>query len=204
MLSLIKMEGKIRQRDGSTATDIYSFTGSGSISKESANLITSHAMRLGVYSINLGTKIGQKVHTAHMLILPLIPIIITIGQSSSNLYYSFSDSKEISDVQNQVNIDPTILSLILLLHFCIQFTYTFTLFISKVDHVVRLSSLIQRLQEERAAVALNLFINRTSSLDTLNDLQAYVKTPGWDITRFSYRKVTWILRDSKLGNIMWL
>ena len=73
-------------------------------------------------------------------------------------------------------------------------------FISKVDHVVRLSSLIQRLQEERAAVALNLFINRTSSLDTLNDLQAYVKTPGWDITRFSYRKVTWILKNSKLGN----
>ena len=71
---------------------------------------------------------------------------------------------------------------------------------SKVDHVVRLSSLIQRLQEERAAVALNLFINRTSSLDTLNDLQGYVKTPGWDITRFSYRKVIWILRDSKLIN----
>ena len=74
------------------------------------------------------------------------------------------------------------------------------LHLSKVDHVVRLSSLIQRLQEERAAVALNLFINRTSSLDTLNDLQAYVKTPGWDITRFSYRKVTWILKDSKLRN----
>ena len=105
VLTLIKMEGKIRQRDDSTATN--SITASGSISKESANLITSHAMRLGVYSINLGTKIGQKVHTAHMLILPLIPIIITIGQSTSNLYYSFSDSKEISDVQNQVNIGPT-------------------------------------------------------------------------------------------------
>ena len=106
MLTLIKMEGKARQRDGSATTN--SITASGSISKESANLITSHAMRLGVYSINLGTKIGQKVHTAHMLILPLIPIIITIGQSTSNLYYSFSDSKEISDVQYQVNIDPTI------------------------------------------------------------------------------------------------
>ena len=105
VLTLIKMEGKIRQRDDSTANN--SLTLSGSISKESANLITSHAMRLGVYSINLGTKIGQKVHTAHMLILPLIPIIITIGQSTSNLYYSFSDSKEISDVQNQVNIGPT-------------------------------------------------------------------------------------------------
>ena len=82
-----------------------------------------------------------------------------------------------------------------LLPFWIHFTQTFSLFMSKVDHVVRLSSLIQRLQEERAAVALNLFINRTSSLDTLNDLQGYVKTPGWDITRFSYRKVAWILKD---------
>ena len=113
MLSLIKMEGEVEQKDGSTATDSYSIAASGSISKESANLISSHAMRLGVYSINLGTKIGQKVHTAHMLILPLIPIIITIGQSTSNLYYSFSESKEISDVQNQVNIDPTKLSFIL-------------------------------------------------------------------------------------------
>ena len=62
-------------------------------------------------------------------------------------------------------------------------------------HVVRLSKLIQSLQEERASVALNMFINRTSSLDTLDDLQQYVKVDQFDkideldIKDFSFRKV---------------
>ena len=65
----------------------------------------------------------------------------------------------------------------------------------QVLHVVRLSKLIQSLQEERASVALNMFINRTSSLDTLDDLQQYVKVDQFDkideldIKDFSFRKV---------------
>ena len=71
-------------------------------SKESASLITSRAMQLGIYSINLGTKLGQRLHTGHMLILPLIPIIITISQCSDKLWNSSTESAEISDVQTQV------------------------------------------------------------------------------------------------------
>ena len=73
-----------------------------SLSKESASLISSHAMRLGIYSINLGTKIGQKLHTAHMLILPLIPIIIIVGQCASDLGTYTSSSSNINTVLTQV------------------------------------------------------------------------------------------------------
>ena len=72
------------------------------------------------------------------------------------------------------------------------FLRNYSVYFSKlfqIQHVVRLSALIQRLQEERAAVALNMYINRTSSLDTLDDLQKYVDINGINMTKFSYRKV---------------
>ena len=58
-----------------------------------------------------------------------------------------------------------------------------------------LSVLITRLQEERAAVALNIFINKTntggSALDSqLGDLQKYVKTDGMNISQFSLSQVS--------------
>jgi len=31
-----------------------------------------------------GTPMGQKLHTAHMLILPLIPVFILLAQNSTN------------------------------------------------------------------------------------------------------------------------
>jgi len=79
-----------------------------------------------------------------------------------------------------------------------MFQYIFSIItglFSKVDHVVRLSTLIQDLQEERAAVALNMFINKTSSLDTLDDLQKYVKVDGIDINQFSLRSVRVLFYD---------
>ena len=104
-------------------------------SRESENsasetLMSSHAMKMGLYTINLGTKIGQKLHTAHMLILPLIPVFILLAQNTSTFLQYVSDAAEISDVKVQVG--------------------------SAVD----LSILVQRLQEERAAVALSAFLNR--------------------------------------------
>ena len=58
-----------------------------------------------------------------------------------------------------------------------------------------LSVLITRLQEERAAVALNIFINKTntggSALDSqLGDLQKYVKTDGMNISQFGLSQVS--------------
>ena len=65
----------------------------------------------------------------------------------------------------------------------------------QVQNAVLLSVLIQRLQEERAAVALNIFINKTyiggSTLDSsLDDLQKYVETDGIDISQFGLRNVS--------------
>ena len=90
-------------------------------------------------------------------------------------------------------------------NFMIPYLYldTSPLFL-QVLHVVRLSKLIQSLQEERASVALNMFINRTSSLDTLDDLQQYVKVDQFDkideldIKDFSFRKV--IMKFRKYSN----
>jgi len=59
-------------------------------------------MRLGLYDINLGTKTGQKLHAAHMLLLPLIPIIILVGQCGSDLAGYITSATKINDVQIQV------------------------------------------------------------------------------------------------------
>ena len=61
-------------------------------------------MRLGFYSINLGTKWGQKLHTAHMLILPLIPIIIILTQCTNELWDMITTSAQINEVQYQVTL----------------------------------------------------------------------------------------------------
>ena len=68
----------------------------------SATLLSSHAMRMGLYTINLGTKIGQRLHTAHMLFLPLIPVFILLGQNLSSFVTYTSNANEINNVQVQV------------------------------------------------------------------------------------------------------
>ena len=50
-----------------------------------------------------------------------------------------------------------------------------------------LSNLVQKAQEERSTVALNIFLER-SATDDLKDLQQYV-TNGMDITRFTLGQV---------------
>jgi hypothetical protein len=52
---------------------------------------------------------------------------------------------------------------------------------------VDLSNLVQRLQEERVAVSLNIFLKRSAS-DDLQDLQHLVKN-GIDIRRFTLIQV---------------
>ncbi len=124
----------------------------------SETLMSSHAMKMGIYTINLGTKVGQKLHTAHMLILPLIPVFILLAQNTSTFLQYVSDAEEILDVKEQVS------------------------------NAVDLSILVQRLQEERAAVALEAFLNRSDALDDLSNLQVYSMN-GMDISRFTLLKV---------------
>ena len=58
----------------------------------------------------------------------------------------------------------------------------------KVSDAVDMSILLQCLQEERAAVAITIFLNRPSSVDNIQDLQHYVSN-GLDITRFTLTQV---------------
>ncbi len=121
---------------------------------------------------------GQQLHTAHMLILPLIPVFILLAQNTATFLQYVSDADEILEVQGQVKYwnndvishEITVLNPI------------------KVANAVDLSTLVQRLQEERAAVALNIFLNRTNQMDTISDLQDFALN-GLDISRFTLIKV---------------
>ena len=138
--------------------DRLSMASKDSEASASETLMSSHAMKMGIYTINLGTKVGQKLHTAHMLILPLIPVFILLAQNTSTFLQYVSDAEEILDVKEQVS------------------------------NAVDLSILVQRLQEERAAVALEAFLNRSDALDDLSNLQVYSMN-GMDISRFTLLKV---------------
>ena len=143
-----------------------SLGGSDSSASASATLMSSHAMKMGLYSINLGTRFGQRMHAAHMLILPLIPVFILLAQNGTNYAAYILEAEEITTVQKQVS------------------------------NAVDLSNLIQRLQEERAAVALNIFLERDPS-DDLQGLQMMV-TNQMDIRRFTLISVR---RKFQLGSI---
>ena len=87
---------------GAMKTDKVSLASSSSGDSASATLMTSHAMKMGLYSINLGTRLGQRMHAAHMLILPLIPVFILLAQNGTN-YATFTlEAEELLSVQKQV------------------------------------------------------------------------------------------------------
>lgn len=139
----------------------------------SETLMSSHAMKMGLYTINLGTSFGQKLHTLHMLILPLIPVFILLGQNTSAFLGYIDDSSELSDVKTQIG------------------------------NAVDLSILVQRLQEERAAVALSSFLNRTDGVETMADLQPYALN-GLDIASYTLLRVCIMLyRVVYYPNFVW-
>ena len=88
-------------KDGGDAISIES--SNVSEGSASATLLSSHAMRMGLYTINLGTKMGQKLHTGHMLFLPLIPVFILLGQNIASYLNYTSNAKEIMNVKTQVD-----------------------------------------------------------------------------------------------------
>ena len=94
-----------------------------------------------------------------MLILPLIPVFILLVQNTAEFFQFVSDTEEISEVRGQIG------------------------------NALDLSVLVQKLQEERAAVALAAFLNRTNAIDTMEDLQIYVLN-DLDISRFTLLRVS--------------
>ena len=63
---------------------------------------------------------------------------------------------------------------------------------------MNLSSLVQKIQDERAAVALNIFLDRPTS-DDMQDLQIMVRK-GMDLSRFTLLR-TFNATDTVLQNV---
>ena len=59
-------------------------------------------MSMGIYKVNLGTRFGQRMHSLHMLILPLIPIFILLVQNGIKYGTYVLEADEILSVQRQV------------------------------------------------------------------------------------------------------
>ena len=64
--------------------------------------MSSHSMRMGFYSINLGTVTGQRLHTCHLVILPLIPVFILLMQNASAYISNNQSISDLQDVTTQV------------------------------------------------------------------------------------------------------
>ena len=70
---------------------------------QSATLMSTHAMKMGLYTINLGTSTGQRLHTCHLIILPLIPVFILLAQNSSTYITNKQSINDLQDVTEQVS-----------------------------------------------------------------------------------------------------
>ena len=63
------------------------------------------------------------------------------------------------------------------------------IFMIKVTQAVDLALLVERLQDERAAVALNIFLNRKSGEESIQELQQFNRN-NMNISRFNLMNVS--------------
>ena len=113
---------------------------------QSATLMSTHAMKMGLYTINLGTSTGQRLHTCHLIILPLIPVFILLAQNSSTYITNKQSINDLQDVTEQVS------------------------------NAIDFARLTRKLQEERVAVALDYFIAGRENLTDIYQLNKLVKS----------------------------
>ena len=66
--------------------------------------MSKHAVNLRFYTLNLGTDAGQLVYSLAMIILPMIPLLILIGQLASSLvYYQAAEQDLVVYVSDQIS-----------------------------------------------------------------------------------------------------
>ena len=111
-----------------TVKDMMSTASHESQGSESATLMSHHAMKMGCYEINLGTEQGQKLHTIHLVFLPLVPILILLIQNYTTFDSNKATINDLTDVFLQV------------------------------QNSLDFAELTKKLQQERVSVALNFFI----------------------------------------------
>lgn len=131
--------------------DLVSTASQDSHSSESATLMSHHAMKMGCYEINLGTEQGQKLHTIHLVFLPLVPIMILLIQN-----YTTFDS-------NKVRRTGLIKEYTELRIFFQATINDLTDVFLQVQNSLDFAELTKKLQQERVSVALNFFIKGRES-----------------------------------------
>uniref|UniRef100_A0A0K2UXU2 Guanylate cyclase domain-containing protein n=1 Tax=Lepeophtheirus salmonis TaxID=72036 RepID=A0A0K2UXU2_LEPSM len=121
-------------------------------SKSNSRIVMSkHAVNLGCYTLNLGTDSGQKIYSMLMIVLPMIPLLILIGRISSNLVYNQNSEKDLKILRKEV--------------------------MDALD----IANLVQELQKERAAVALNNFLWNMDSSPNIDSIKKISKLTLIDV-----------------------
>ena len=142
-----KREKKTMRRAAMDVVEKLSMTSSTNTNtSQSATLMSTHAMKMGLYTINLGTSTGQRLHTCHLIILPLIPVFILLAQNSSTYITNKQSINDLQDVTEQVS------------------------------NAIDFARLTRKLQEERVAVALDYFIAGRENLTDIYQLNKLVKS----------------------------
>ena len=87
-----------------TADKLIKPTGSGEHMGKttSKNVMSQHAVNLRFYTLNLGTDAGQLVYSLAMIILPMIPLLILIGQLVSSLVHYQAAEQDLVVLRQEV------------------------------------------------------------------------------------------------------
>ena len=137
-----KKSNKKRFTDAVEKLSITSSTATNT--SQSATLMSTHAMKMGLYNINLGTQTGQRLHTCHLIILPLIPVFILLTQNTSTYLTNKQSIRDLRDVTDQVS------------------------------NAIDFARLTRKLQEERVAVALDFFIASKAGITDISQLNKLI------------------------------
>jgi hypothetical protein len=129
------------------------------------------ATKMGLYSINLGTRMGQTIHTCHLVILPLIPVCILLAQNAS-IYIRNNDS--ISSLQELTN---------------------------QVSNAIDFAGLTRMLQEERVSVALNYFIEGRENITSLAELDQFIASDELEFLKKYKLATTFNNTDNALQSV---
>ena len=87
-----------------TADKLIKPTGSGEHMGKttSKGVMSQHAVNLRFYTLNLGTDAGQLVYSLAMIILPMIPLLILIGQLVSSLVHYQAAEQDLVVLRQEV------------------------------------------------------------------------------------------------------
>ena len=96
--------------------------------------------RVGCYKINPTTPSGQKFFILHMLVLPLIPITALVIQNGVTMNTLMAYSSRVSTIRKQVR------------------------------GAMEIAVFIQNIQEERAEVALYIFLNNSNANFSMSEV----------------------------------